>query len=66
MMKIIKVKRTQHLENRYHRNMGRLQTKVTRIKKTIFGIPYKTLHKYRETYNGEIKDCKDCNLSKVR
>ena len=66
MINIIKIKRIQQLENRYHRNMGRLQTRVTQIKKTIFGIPYKTLHKYRETYMGEIKDCEDCNLSKVR
>lgn len=66
MINIIRIKRKTKVEPRYHRNMGRLQTRVTRIKKTIFGIPYKLLHKYRETYNGEIKDCKDCNLSKLR
>jgi hypothetical protein len=44
--------------------MGRLTTKVTTIKRTFIGIPYETLHKYRETYHGKIKDCDDCILSK--
>jgi len=59
------VKRKSKFENRYHPNMGRLVTRVTKIQKTLFGIPYKTLHEYRETYNGEIKECDKCILSKV-
>jgi len=45
--------------------MGTLNTKVTYIKMTLFNlINLKTLHKYRETYYGEIKDCEDCVLAK--
>jgi hypothetical protein len=43
--------------------MGRLTTRVSYIKRYVLGIPVKTLHKYRETYYGKIKDCKDCDLS---
>lgn len=42
----------------------KLECKVTKIYKTFLGMPIKTLHTYRETYYGEIKDIKDCNLSK--
>jgi hypothetical protein len=45
--------------------MGRLSAQVTRIQKHILGIPFNTLHKYRETYSGEVKDCEDCEISKV-
>lgn len=65
MNRIVKVGRRSRYENRYHQNMGRLLTRVTRIRKYFLGIPIKTLHKYRETYHGEIKDCEDCVLSKV-
>ena len=44
--------------------MGILYTRVTYIKEVIFGIPVRTLHKYRETYYGEIKDCSECNLAR--
>lgn len=40
-----------------------MKAKVTYIKKTVMGIPVKTLHKYRETYYGEVKDCNDCNMA---
>lgn len=42
--------------------MGELVTKVTYIKKYFLGLPIKTLHKYRETYYGKVKDCEDCML----
>lgn len=45
--------------------MGRLSTQVTRIQKVFFGIPIQTVHKYRETYNGKVKDCEECVISKV-
>ena len=61
-MKFIKIKRKTKMETRYSQKMGKLTTKVVRINKYLFGIPIKTLHKYRETYYGEIKDCKDCNV----
>lgn len=45
--------------------MGALTTNVTYIKKMLFNlIPLATLHKYRETYYGEIKDCEECVLAK--
>ena len=56
IMKLISVKR-------HTSKMGELLTKVTYIKLMFLNIPYKTLHKYRETYYGEVKDCADCNLA---
>lgn len=45
--------------------MGRLKCKVTRIKLMLLGIvPLKTLHAYRETYYGEVKDLQNCDLKK--
>ncbi len=61
-MKIFNILRRTRYEKRYNSKMGELTTKVTYIKKCIFGMPYKTLHKYRETYYGEVKDCADCVL----
>jgi len=43
--------------------MGELTTKVTYIKKYWIGLPVNTLHKYRETYYGEVKACEECNIS---
>ena len=62
-MKLVRVKRKTKKEKRYAQKMGMLTTRVTYIKKTILNIPVKTLHKYRETYYGETKDCSDCRLS---
>lgn len=61
-MRIIQVKRKTISEKRYSPKMGQLDTKVTYIKRYMFGMPIKTLHTYRETYYGEVKDCKDCSL----
>jgi hypothetical protein len=61
-MKIIKIKRNTKTEKRYSIKMGELTTKVTYVKKYFLGLPVKTLHKYRETYYGEVKDCDDCIL----
>ncbi|WP_242086143.1 hypothetical protein [Aestuariivivens sediminis] len=61
-MRIVQVKRRTTYEKRYSVKMGELTTKVTYIKKYLFGMPVKTLHKYRETYYGEVKDTKDCML----
>ena len=61
-MKILSVKRKTYYEKRHTVKMGELTTKVTYIKKHLFGLAIKTLHKYRETYYGEVKDCKDCLL----
>lgn len=62
-MKLISVKRKTKREKRYTEPMGMLTTKVIYIKKAFLNIPYKTLHKYRETYYGEVKDCSDCRLA---
>jgi hypothetical protein len=61
-MKIIDIERKTKTEKRYSRKMGELLTKVTYIKKRFLGLPIKTLHKYRETYYGEIKNCDDCKI----
>ena len=61
-MKIIKIKRISKQEKYYSSAMGILNSKVTYIKKYVLGFPIKTIHKYRETYYGEVKDCVDCNL----
>jgi hypothetical protein len=63
-MKLISIKRETKPEERFTPKMGLLQTKVTYIKKQFLNIPIKTLHKYRETYYGEVKDCADCNLAR--
>lgn len=64
VMKVVNVTRETIVEDRYTPKMGKLQTRVTYIKKRILNIPVKTLHKYRETYYGEVKDCKECNLQR--
>ncbi|HPF97095.1 MAG: hypothetical protein R2802_11485 [Flavobacteriaceae bacterium] len=61
-MKLIKIKRQTKTEKRFTPEMGELQTDVTYIKKYFWFLPLRTVHKYRETYYGEIKSCKDCNL----
>jgi len=61
-MKFIQIKRKTINEKRYSLKMGQLDTKVTYIKKYMFGMPVKTLHTYRKTYYGEVKDCNDCSL----
>jgi hypothetical protein len=61
---MIRIKRKTKYENRFHPNMGRLKCKVTRIYKSFLGIPFKLIHKYRETYYGEVKECDDCEISK--
>lgn len=61
-MKFLYIRRKTKTENRFSPKMGRLITKVTYIKKYFLGFPLKTLHKYRETYYGEIKNCDDCHL----
>lgn len=61
-MKFIRIERKTRVENRFTPEMGLLSTPVTYIRKKLFGIPIETLHKYRQTYYGEVKDCSDCLL----
>ncbi len=61
-MKILYIKRNTKYEKRYTPKMGELTTKVTYIKRYVLGLPVKTLHKYRETYYGEVKSCDDCMM----
>ncbi|MFD0862037.1 hypothetical protein ACFQ1M_07445 [Sungkyunkwania multivorans] len=63
-MKLISIKRKTKTEKRYSKRMGMLTTNVTYITKNLVGIPIRTLYKYRETYYGATKDCKDCVISK--
>ena len=61
----MKIRRKTCLEKRYADKMGRLHNNITYIKKTLLNIiPLNTIHKYRKTYYGEIKDCEDCVLAK--
>ena len=61
-MKLLYIKRNTKTENRFSQKMGRLITKVTYIKKYFLCFPIKTLHEYRGTYYGEVKNCEDCHL----
>lgn len=61
-MSFIKVKRKITYEKGYNIKVGELTTKVIQIKKYLFGLPFKTVHKYRKTYYGKIKDYDDCIL----
>jgi hypothetical protein len=61
-MKFLHIIRKTEKEKIYSINMGELTARVTYIKKCFFGLPFKTIHKYRETYYGEIKDYDDCDL----
>lgn len=62
-MNLITVQRKTKKEKRFTQKMGMFTANVVYIRKTFLSIPYKTLHKYRETYYGEIKDCEQCKLS---
>lgn len=62
-MKLLTVKRRTQTENRFSPSMGRLVTKVTYIRKYFLGMPIKIVHRYRETYYGEVKSCDDCRLT---
>lgn len=61
-MRLISVERKTKTEKRFTNSMGILTTKVVYIRKTFLSIPFKTLHKYRETYYGKVKCCTDCVL----
>jgi hypothetical protein len=61
-MKLVYIKRKTKSEVRYNLKMGELTTQVTYITIYLLGMPIKTLHKYRETYYGEVKSCEDCVL----
>ncbi len=63
-MKLISIQRKTKKEKRYTAKMGILYTQVTYVRKRFFLFPIKTLHKYRNTYYGEVKDCGECLLSK--
>lgn len=62
-MKLIRIKRKTKTERRYTEKMGMLSTQVTYVKKRLLGVPVKTLHKYRQTYYGEMKECRHCELA---
>lgn len=64
-LSMINIKRESKYETVYHPNMGRLTVMVTRIYKCIMGFKTKKLYEYRETYFGEVKETKNCVLSKV-
>ncbi|MAP80122.1 MAG: hypothetical protein CL526_03430 [Aequorivita sp.] len=62
-MKLVSVKRQTKREKRFTQKMGMFTTSVIYIKKTFLSVPFKTIHKYRETYYGKVKDCEECSIS---
>lgn len=62
-MKLVSVKRQTKSEKRFTEKMGMFTTSVVYIKKTFLKVPFRTVHKYRETYYGKVKDCVDCEIS---
>lgn len=62
-MRLVSVKRRTKTEKRFTQKMGMFTANVVYIQKTFMSIPFKTVHKYRETYYGKIKACEDCKLS---
>ncbi|SRX54201.1 hypothetical protein [Aequorivita sp. CIP111184] len=62
-MKLVSVKRQTKSEKRFTEKMGMFTTSVVYIKKTFLKVPFRTVHKYRETYYGKVKDCVDCKIS---
>tara|TARA_R110002050_G_scaffold123087_1_gene241707 strand:- start:56 stop:250 length:195 start_codon:yes stop_codon:yes gene_type:complete len=63
MMKLVSVKRQTRKEKRFTEKMGMFTTSVIYIKKRFLNVPFKTVHKYRETYYGKVKDCEECSIS---
>lgn len=63
MLNLVSVKRKTKREKRFTEKMGMLTANVVYIQKTFLKVPFKTIHKYRETYYGEVKDCEDCRIS---
>ncbi|MBW8199662.1 hypothetical protein [Flagellimonas abyssi] len=61
-MRLSRIKRETRYEKRYSVKMGELTTRVTYIRRYIMGLPVRTLHRYRSTYYGKVKDCNDCNV----
>lgn len=61
-MQIFRIKRKTKTINLFSPKMGRLVAKVTYIKKYFLFVPVRTIHKYRETYYGEVKMYYDCHL----
>lgn len=62
-MRLVSVKRRTKTEKRFTEKMGMFTADVVYIQKTFMSVPFKTLHKYRETYYGEVKCCKDIQIS---
>jgi hypothetical protein len=62
-MKLVSVKRKTRREKRFSEKMGMFTANVTYVRKRFMSIPYKTVHKYRETYYGKVKDCSDCSIT---
>ena len=54
-MKLVYVRRKTKIEKHYDTKMGILTAKVTYIKRYFMGLPFKTMHKYRETYHGKVE-----------
>ncbi len=49
-MKIIYIKRESNVKEVYRTRLGKLNSKVTCIKKYFLGMPFKTVHKYTHTF----------------
>lgn len=49
-MKFFYLKRNTTLEESQTNRLGKMNTKITQIKKYVLGFPIKTLRTYKETY----------------
>ncbi|UKM64236.1 hypothetical protein GSB9_00783 [Flavobacteriaceae bacterium GSB9] len=58
-MKLLYIKRNTKYEKRYTLKMGELTTRITSIKRYVFGLPIQTLHERRRTYYGQVKNYDD-------
>ncbi|MEP2059298.1 MAG: hypothetical protein ABJJ05_15915 [Maribacter litoralis] len=51
-MKLIYIKRESNIKELYRTRTGLMKSKVTSITKYFIGIPVKTIHTYKQIYQG--------------
>lgn len=61
-MKIVKVQRRIGFERNQSQKMGEIITRTTEVKKYLFGLPIKTLHKRSRRFHGHLTAGYEKNL----
>tara|TARA_Y100000780_G_scaffold90289_1_gene82008 strand:+ start:96421 stop:96642 length:222 start_codon:yes stop_codon:yes gene_type:complete len=51
-MKLIYIKRESNIKELYRTRTGLMKSKVTSITKYFMGVPIKTIHSYKQIYQG--------------